>query len=207
LSLIVGNIGVSPITYASITGFSLNPAVPAVDTTYATSPRVIGSVYAADYTGAGGITPTMLTAAVTAKTNAYTDAAGRAPIAANTNLGTAGDIGGLVFAPGVYTWNTPVTVSSNIILSGGPDDTWIFQISGTFSLGTNISTNLLGGAQARNIVWAIADTVALGANSHLSGIILTVQPKPITLLNGATVNGRLLSGGAVTLISNAITQP
>jgi hypothetical protein len=63
LSAIVGNIGVSPITYASMTGFNLTPAVPDVTTTSATSPLVTGTVYAADYTGGGGATSTMLTTA------------------------------------------------------------------------------------------------------------------------------------------------
>jgi len=208
LSSITGNIGVSPISYASITGFSLLPVVPIASTTLSTSPRLTsGSVYAADYTGLGGMTPTMLTAAILAKNLAYTDAIGRTPIVANTNLGTAGDIGGLTFAPGLYTWTTPVLISSNITLSGGLNDTWIFQVTGTLTMASATSVNLTGGAQALNITWAATDTVALGTTAHLEGIVLTAPVKSITLTAEATVNGRLFAGGAVTLISNIITQP
>ena len=60
---------------------------------------------------------------------AYNDAQGRAGTAANTNRGTGGDIGGLTFTPGVYTFGTAVTVSDDVVLSGGCDDVFIFQIS------------------------------------------------------------------------------
>jgi len=56
---------------------------------------------------------------------AYTDAAGRAPNV--TELG-AGNIGGLTLAPGVYKWGTSVTIPTNVTLSGGANDVWIFQI-------------------------------------------------------------------------------
>jgi hypothetical protein len=208
LSQIVGDIGVSPIDYTSITGFDLNPAVPDVSTTSATSPRVTGTVYAADYAGNGGTTPTMLTAAIGDKNIAYNYAKDITPVVANTNLGAAGDIGGLNFPPGLYTWTTPVLIPvSGITLTGGPNDTWIFQISGTLTMSPGASVNLSGGALAQNIVWQATDTVALDTTTHLAGIVLTAPVKSITLNAGATVNGRLLAGGAVTMISNTVTQP
>jgi hypothetical protein len=57
---------------------------------------------------------------------AYNSAAGRA--ADFTNEG-AGEIGGLTLAPGVHKFNTGVTVSSNVILSGTCNDVFVFQIS------------------------------------------------------------------------------
>jgi len=207
LSAIVGDMGVSPITYASMTGFNLSPAVPVATTTSATSPLVTGTVYAADYTGNGGSTPTMLTAAIGDKNIAYADAAGRTPIVANTDLGSAGDISGLDFVPGLYTWTQPVVINSSITLTGGPNDTWIFQISGTLTMGPGVSVTLMGGALPQNIVWQATDTVALNTTATLNGIVLTAPVKSITLNTGAVVNGRLLAGGAVTLISNTVTQP
>jgi hypothetical protein len=206
LTSITGNIGVSPISYAAITGFSLSPTVPVANTTFATSPRLSsGLVYAADYTGAGGLTPTMLTAAIGAKNLAHTDAMGRTPIVANTNLGTAGDIGGLTFAPGLYTWTTNVSIPTNITLSGNVNDTWIFQITGTLTMASDVQVILTGGAQAQNITWATTGTVALGTTAHLEGVVLSATA--ITLTAGASVNGRLLAGTNVSLISNTITQP
>jgi len=207
LSAITGNIGVSPAGYASITGFSLVPAVPDANTTSATSVRLSNgsAVYAANYPGAGGLTPTMLTAAVNQKNLAHTDALGRTPIVANTNLGTAGNIGGLTFTPGLYTWTTNVTIPADITLAGGPNDTWIFQITGTLTMASASSVILTGGAQAQNIIWATTGTVALGTTAHLEGIVLSATN--ITLTAGASVKGRLYAGTAVTLISNTITQP
>jgi hypothetical protein len=205
-SAIVGNIGVSPIGYASITGFNLSPAVPIAATTSATSLLVTGTVYAANYTGNGGSTPTMLTAAIGDKNTAYLDAVGRTAIVANTNL-YAGSIGGQNFAPGLYTWTTPVLIGSTITLTGGANDRWIFQISGTLTLSPGVSVSLSGGALAKNIVWQATDTVALDTTATLNGIVLTAPAKSITLNAGATVNGRLLAGGGVTLISNTVTQP
>jgi len=206
LSAIVGDMGVSPITYASMTGFSLNPVAPIATTTSSTSPLVTGTIYAPDYTGNGGATATMLTAAIGDKNIAYADAMARTPIVANTDL-YAGSIGGQDFPPGLYTWNTPVLIGATITLTGGANDTWIFQISGTLTMSPSVSVTLLGGALPQNIVWQATDTVALDTDTHLNGIVLTAATKSITLNSLATVNGRLLAGGAVTMISNTITQP
>ena len=65
---------------------------------------------------------------------AYTDAAGRTSPAA-TELGS-GNIGGLTIAPGLYKWGTDVLIPSNVTLSGGVNDVWIFQISGNLTVAT-----------------------------------------------------------------------
>ena len=57
-SAITGDIGVSPITFASMTGFAL---VLHSSAAYATSTQVVGKVYAADY---GVPTPAKMTTAV-----------------------------------------------------------------------------------------------------------------------------------------------
>jgi len=55
---------------------------------------------------------------------AYTDAAGR--INPNfVNLG-AGLIGGLTLSPGLYSWTSNILITSDVTLSGGPNDVWIF---------------------------------------------------------------------------------
>ena len=62
---------------------------------------------------------------------AYTDAAGRS--SPNfTELG-GGEIGGLTLVPGLYKWGTVVLISTNVTLSGGPNDVFIFQIAGTLT--------------------------------------------------------------------------
>ena len=69
---VTGDMGVSPITFASMTGFSLVPAVK--ETEYSESTLVTGKIYAADYLPP---TPDMLTTAVGDMLLAYDDAAGR----------------------------------------------------------------------------------------------------------------------------------
>ena len=197
---IVGDIGVSPITYAAITGFSLIPVVPDGTNTFSTSVLVTGRVYAADYTEP---TPTNLGIAVLDMQAAYTDAAGRT-LPDFTELG-AGDIGGLTLVPGLYKWSSCVTIPTDVTLSGGPDDVWIFQIAGTLTVSNDAHVILSGGAQAKNIFWQVADVVALGSASVFNGNILAKTN--ITMTDGATLNGRALAQTAVTLIANTITAP
>jgi len=197
---IVGDIGVSPITYAAITGFSLIPVVPDGTNTFSTSVLVTGRVYAADYTEP---TPTNLGIAVLDMQAAYTDAAGRT-LPDFTELG-AGDISGLTLVPGLYKWSSCVTIPTDVTLSGGPDDVWIFQIAGTLTVSNDAHVILSGGAQAKNIFWQVADVVALGSASVFNGNILAKTN--ITMTDGATLNGRALAQTAVTLIANTITAP
>jgi hypothetical protein len=198
-SAITGDIGVSPIDSTAITGFSL---ILDSTTQFSTSPQVVGKVYAANYSTP---TPANLTAAVSDMQTAFTDAAGRS-LPDFTELGT-GNIGGMTLAPGLYKWGTSVTVPTDVTLSGGPNDIWIFQIAGNLTVSGGKSVILAGGAQARNIFWQVSGGVgvALGTTSHFEGIILA--QKSITMQTGASINGRLLAQAAVTLQSNTVTSP
>ncbi|MEI6391537.1 MAG: ice-binding family protein [Verrucomicrobiota bacterium] len=101
-------------------------------------------------------------------------------------------------------WSTGVTIPTDVSLSGGPNDVWIFQIAGNLTLASAKAVLLSGGAQATNIFWQVAGGVgvALGTTSHFEGILL-VQ-KAITLQTGASINGKLLAQTAVTLDANII---
>lgn len=199
-SAITGNMGVSPITYASMTGFALNPIVPAAGTIFSTSNQVDGKVYAADYTSP---TPSNLTTAVASMETAYTDAAGRKNPDA-TEL-AAGNIGGLTITPGLYKWGTAVGMTSDVYISGSSTDTWIFQIAQGLSIDAGVRVILLGDAQPKNIFWQVAGIVNLASTSHFEGILLTAQD--VVFVTGATMNGRVFSQTQVVLDSNVITQP
>ncbi|KAF8902537.1 fungal antifreeze protein exerts hyperactivity By constructing an inequable beta-helix [Gymnopilus junonius] len=188
-SSITGNIGVSPISSGGLTGFSL-----ALDTsgTFSTSKQVTGKVYAASYKSP---TPSQLTTAISDLQTAFLDATGRVNPNFLNLLG--GGIGGLVLAPGLYSWGTSVNAATSFFISGSSTDTWIFQIAGNLAFTTGGQVILSGGAKASNIVWMVSGTVTLGVGSHLEGVVL--GKKSITLNTGSTVNGRLLAQTNVAL--------
>ncbi|MFA6272898.1 MAG: ice-binding family protein [Candidatus Paceibacterota bacterium] len=193
---IIGDIGVSPISASAITGFALTlPAASA----FSTSALVTGKVYAADYTAP---TPTTMTTAVSDMQTAYTDAVGRASDV--TELG-AGNIGGLTIAPGVYKWGTGVTIPTNVTLSGGANDVWIFQVAQNLNISSAAHILLSGGAEASNIFWVVAGQTTIGTTAVFNGNIL--DQTAIVLNTGATLNGRALAQTAVTLDSNAVIMP
>ena len=195
-SVITGNVGISPAATSFLTGFSLTE----VGTTSAISTQVIGSLYGADMTAP---TSSNLTTAITNMGTAYTDAAGR-PTPDYLNLG-AGEIGGQTLVPGLYKWTTGVTISSDVTISGGPNDIWIFQIPGNLAMSPAKHVLLLGGANAKNIFWQVAGTANIGTTAHFEGIILSQTS--ITLGTGTSMNGRALAQTAVILDANALTKP
>lgn len=193
---ITGNLGVSPIDSTAITGFSL---ILEAGATFSTSSQVTGKVYAADYPSP---TPANLTAAIGDMETAYLDAAGR--LFPDYNELNDGNIGGLTLPPGLYKWTTSVTILDDVTLEGGPDDVWIFQISGDLSQANATRVTLAGGAQTKNIFWQLAGVAALGTTAHMEGQVLSKTA--VTLNTGASVNGSLFAGTNVTLIKNAIVK-
>jgi hypothetical protein len=126
---------------------------------------------------------------------AYDDAAGR--VAPDfTELG-AGEIGGLTLAPGLYKWATGLLISTDVTLSGGPDDVWIFQVAGTLNQASATHVTLAGGAAAKNIFTAsrrCRDHSEPTATSRAS--CWEDRDRRDT---GATVNGRFLAQTAASL--------
>ncbi len=190
-SAINGNVGSSPISGAAI-GL--------------TCPEVMtGTVYSVDAAGpACKVTnATFLTSAVGDMEIAYNNAAGRTH-PDSVNLG-GGEIGGLTLLPGLHKWSTDVSISTDVTLSGGPNDVWIFQIAGALDQASAQSVTLIGGAQAKNVFWQTAGAVSIGTTAHFEGTILTQTM--VAMKTGASINGRLLAQTAVTLQSNTVTLP
>ena len=189
-SAVTGDIGTSPITGAAMV---------------ISCPEVTGTIYSVDAAGpACKVTnATMLTTAIGDMQTAYTDAAGRSN-PDFVNLG-AGNIGGRTLTPGLYKWSSAVIIPTDVTISGGPTDVWIFQISGTLKMSSAVKITLSGGAQAKNIFWQTTGAVTFGTTSHFEGIIL--GQTGINLQTGASINGRLLAQTAVTLQMNTVTCP
>jgi hypothetical protein len=190
-STITGDVGSSPITGAAI---------------LVRCTEVVGTIYSVNAAGPLPCRVTnasRLTTAVNNMQTAYTDAAGRSN-PKFLNLG-AGSIGGRTLKPGLYKWTSAVVIPTNVTISGGPNDVWIFQIAGTLKMSSAMKIILAGGAQAKNIFWQVAGAVTLGTTSHFEGIIL--GKTGINLQTGASINGRLLAQTAVTLQKNTVKKP
>jgi hypothetical protein len=167
---------------------------------------VTGAIYSVD---AAGPMPcvltnaTRLTTAVGDMETAYTDAAGRSN-PDFLNLG-AGNLGGKTLTPGLYQFTTAVIIPTNMTISGGAKDVWIFQVAGTLDMSSAVRITLKGGAQAKNIFWQTSGAVTLGTTSHFEGVIL--GQTGINMQTGASINGRLLAQTAVTLEMNTVKKP
>jgi hypothetical protein len=190
-SSITGDVGASPITGAAI---------------HLTCTEVAGKIYSVNAAGplpCRVTDPSLLTTAVGNMQTAYTDAAGRTN-PDFTNLG-AGQIGGLTLVPGLYKWTTSVLISTNVTLSGGANDVWIFQIAGKLTQANATKMILKGGALPKNIFWQTSGAVSIGTTAEAEGVILAKTM--IAMKTGASANCRLLAQTAVTLEQNAVTQP
>jgi hypothetical protein len=188
-SAINGDIGSSPITGAAI---------------LVSCAEVTGTIYSVDAAGplpASVTNPTRLGSAVVDMEAAYTDAAGRAN-PDFINLG-AGNISGATLTPGLYKWTTGLLIAADVTISGGPNDVWIFQISGPLNVSNTVKINLAGGAQSKNIFWQVTSSVNLGTTSHFEGSIL--GQTSVNLLTGASINGRILAQTAVALQMSTVT--
>ena len=190
-SSVTGDVGSSPITGAAI---------------LISCPEVTGNIYSVDASGpipSSINNPSMLSTAVSNMEAAYTDAAGRIN-PDFLNLG-AGSIGSMTLTPGLYTWTSTLTIPTDVTLTGGADDVFIFQVAGTLTMASAVKVILTGGVQAKNIYWVAAGAVTLGTTSHFEGNIL--GKTGINLKTGATMNGRMLAQTAVTLEMNTVVKP
>ena len=195
--IINGDIGASPIAGSAI-------GIPPV--------QVNGTIYEVDATGTAGpnvvIDPTLLTAAKGDLTIAYNDAAGRTPVPSGSFLNpNDGNIGGLNLAPGLYKFTTTALITgSDVTLTGGPDDVWIFQCAQDLQLGSGRQVILAGGALAKNIFWQVGTSAVLGTSSIFKGTILADQS--ITMMSTSTMEGRALAfSGQVAFDGTGGTLP
>jgi len=207
ITSITGNIGSSPISGTAMNNVFCSEMTGAskifsVDDAYVGS-GAVGCFVPGPPTGPAS-NKTLIDNAILDVGTAFADAAARAPD--YTELG-AGAIGGMTLPPAVYKWGTGVTILTDLFLVGGPNDVWIFQISGDVTMASAKNITILGGGLAKNIFWQINGPtgVALNTTAHFEGTILA--SKAITVNTGATLNGRFLSQTTVTLLANTVVVP
>lgn len=114
------------------------------------------------------------------------------------------ELGGLTLKPGVYCYSGAISLTGKLTLNGsGP---YIFRAKSALTTAANSVVELTNGASHTNVFWIPFGETNIGAKSAFQGTILA-GGEDIKVGDGATVlNGRLLSGKAVVLLNNKITQ-
>jgi hypothetical protein len=192
-----GDVGLSAAGTAGFTGFAMTP-----DSTnaYSTSLLLTGKAFDTDRTGS---TPALLTSAAAAADAAIADALARGP-PDNTNVG-AGELGGVNFVPGLYKWTTAASITTDMSVQGGPNDVWIFQVTGALGQAAATTIHLTGGASAANIFWQVSGATTIGAAATFVGNVLSAGA--ILVGAGAVVTGHLYSQSSVGIGASALVSP
>ena len=106
--------------------------------------------------------------------------------------------------PGVYDVAAS-TLNGALTLDGA--GIYIFRSSSSNTTAHSGTMNLINGACASNVFWAVSTSMTIGTGAHVEGTIIA-STGSITLATGATLVGRAISlTQQVTLQSNQITQP
>jgi hypothetical protein len=189
-SIVVGDIGLSPAaSEIHLIGFAHTTKS---ENGFGTSNQVNGKIFC-DTSATPA--PANLKAAISNMESAYDDAASRLnPDETDMN---GGNIGDEKLSPGLYRWNSTLTIPSNVTLSGGAGDIWIFQTTGDLFVSSGMKIVLVGGALAKNVFWQVAGQTIIGPKAHFEGVILSMST--VTLATGANLNGRILTQGKVEL--------
>jgi hypothetical protein len=162
------------------------------------------SITGTQYTGPG---PGVAMTAQGQLTTAYNAAASAA---AGGTILTA-DIGGQTLPPGAYRTTSAqptlgITGTLTLNGQGDPNAVFIIHVESALTTASSSKVLLIGGAQAKNVIWQIGSSATLGTNSVFTGNILALSS--ITVTTGTTLNGRALArNGAVTLDTNTVVVP
>jgi hypothetical protein len=197
---ITGDIAVSPINAAAITGFDL---ILDKDGAFSTASQLssTGKAFASDYKSPA---PVDLTAAVGDMETAYNVAAGR--VADSEEL-FDGLIGGKTLYTGVYKFTSDILINDDVTFDaqGEADAVFILQTSGSVKQATVTEVKLLNGAQAKNIFWQVAGEVVVNEVAAMQGVLLVKTA--VTFITGSSLVGRVLAQTACTLQKATITPP
>jgi len=132
----------------------------------------------------------------------------------------AGELGGLVLAPGVYTAaaGTFKITSNDLTLDAqnNPNAVWVFQMAQSLTVGLAgqpRSIILVNGAQAKNIFWQVgsAATINGAGGGTMVGTIISYSGVTFSTADNVvitTLNGRALSlVASVTLVNTIVNVP
>jgi hypothetical protein len=195
--------------------------------TYTESPLNVGQVNGTIYTAPPPPTTECPDEGTAATMAIATEAALEARTAYTTLQGLpsdgvlAAEIGNTTIQPGVYTNASSVGITLGPLTLdalGDPNAFWVFQIGSSLTVGTPTSSEsviLIGGAQAKNVYWAVGGLpgaiINYGGGGTMVGTIIS-QPGITVSSPGVaavtTINGRVLAlGASTTLVNTVINVP
>jgi hypothetical protein len=198
---------VSPIDFGTASTYAVLAGSTITNTGPTTLDGDLGLSPGSSVTGAPSVTGVMHIAdapALQAQNDLIT--AYNAAAAASSTATRIGDIGGQVLTAGVYTSSSALSVeTADLVLVGGPNDVFIFQMVSTLTIGSGRKV-ILQGVRPCNVIWQVGSSATLEVGSEFSGSILALTD--ITLKTGATSDGALLArNGQVVLDTNIVTVP
>jgi hypothetical protein len=133
----------------------------------------------------------------------------------------AAEIGNTTIYPGVYTNASSVKITLGPLTldaQGDPNASWVFQIGSSLTVGTPTASEsviLIGGAQAKNVFWAVGGlpgaVINYGGGGTMEGTIIsqpgiTVSSPGVAAIT--TINGRVIAlGASTTLVNTVINVP
>ena len=175
---------------------------------------VTGSIYCAPPAPGTLATMAIATQALADMQSAYNTLAAMQP---GSDPG-AGQLGGLVLAPAVYTaaGGTFNLTSGDLTLDGqgNSNAVWVFQSAAALTVGlsaTPRSITLINGAQAKNVFWKVGSAARIEDGSSMVGTI--IAPAGVTISTAGqtkqtTLVGRALSlNASVTMVNTTIVAP
>jgi hypothetical protein len=132
----------------------------------------------------------------------------------------AGELGGLVLAPGTYTAaaGTFKITSGNLTLDAqnNPNAVWVFQMAKSLTVGLAgqpRSIILVNGAQANNVYWQVGSAATINGTGGgtMAGTIISYSGVTFSTAGNVTLttlNGRALSlNASVTMVNTIINVP
>ena len=130
----------------------------------------------------------------------------------------AGQLGGLLLAPGVYTsaGGTFGVTNGNLTLDakGDPNAVWVFQMAASLTVGAPAlprSVLFINGGQAKNVYWQVGSAARIEDRSVMVGTI--IAPAGVTISTAGqtaqtTLTGRALGlTASVTVVNTTIVAP
>ncbi len=210
-TVVNGNLGTTA-ACTLITGF--HDAVNVYTQTTLNIGAVNGSIYCAPPAPGTATTMAIATQARADALQAYNDLAAMPP---GSDPG-AGQLGGLVLTPAVYTsaGGTFDITTGDLTLDaqGDANAVWVFQSAAALTVGLTATPRrvlLINGAQARNVFWQVGSAARIEDGSTMVGTI--IAPAGVTISTAGQTAQTTLIGRAigltasVTMVNTTVVAP